>query len=296
MKYVPKEITQEVNTTPVHPLVNLAYLAGTVALVGVTIYFLLGIAADQIARRIGPENEEKIGAVLVQAFPVQETVGANENATDSRLEYLHELAISIQTDLEAVTGEPANYPPLKIGILDTPVENAMVMAGSHLFFTEGLLAAVDSENELAFVMAHELGHLQNKDPLTALGRSLVWITIGSLLGLGQQGSGVVPGAFNLAELNYSRGQETAADEYAIALIAQRYTHGDHSLDFFRRAQENELDLGALNRVAEWEQTHPMSGDRIKKLEAILVEEGVALTGEATPLPEDIGCPNFTCEP
>ncbi|MEO1623435.1 MAG: hypothetical protein AAFU53_20710, partial [Cyanobacteria bacterium J06632_3] len=88
MKYVPKEITQEVNTTPVHPLVNLAYLAGTVALVGVAIYFLLGIAADQIARRIGSENEEKIGAVLVQAFPVQETVGANENATDILTDYL----------------------------------------------------------------------------------------------------------------------------------------------------------------------------------------------------------------
>lgn len=295
MKYVPKEITQEVNTTPVNPLVNLTYLLGTVTLAGIVIYFLLGIAADQIAKRIGPETEEKIGSVLVQTIPFQEGSTANENAKDSRVDYLQELATSLQTDLATATDEPANYPPLKIGILDTPVENAMVTAGSYMFVTEGLLDAVESENELAFVMAHELGHLQQKDPLTALGRSLVWLTISGLLGIGQQGSSVVPSAFNMAELSYGRGQETAADDYAIALITERYPHGAHSLDFFKRAQEKELNLGAFNRVAEWQQTHPLSEGRVQRLETQLTNSGWALTGEATPLPNNIACRNFTCD-
>ncbi len=34
MSYIPKEITEEVNVTPVHPLVNAAYLLVTVACVG----------------------------------------------------------------------------------------------------------------------------------------------------------------------------------------------------------------------------------------------------------------------
>ncbi len=292
MKYVPKEITQEVNTTPVHPLVNLAYLLGTVTLAGAVIYLLLGVAADQIARRIGPETEEKIGAVLVRTIPFQTASSASESGVDGRLDYLRSLATSLQADLEKATGEPVGYPPLKIGILDTPVENAMVTAGSHLFVTEGLLDAVKSENELAFVMAHELGHLQHKDPLTALGRSLVWLTVSGLLGIGQQSSSVVPGAFNTAELSYGRGQETAADDYAIALITQRYSHGAHSLDFFKRAQSKELDLGSFNRVAEWQQTHPLSQNRIQRLEDDLINSGFALTGEATPLPEHINCFNF----
>ena len=295
MKYVPKEIRQEVNTTPVHPLVNLAYLLGTVALAGFAVYFALGIAADQIAMRIGPDTEEKIGAALVQTIPFQTASAANGKEADCRVEYLHELATAIQQDLVTATGEPVNYPPLKIGILDTPVENAMVMAGSYMFITEGLLTAVDSENELAFVIAHELGHLQNKDPLTAMGRSLVWLTISGLLGIGQQGNSVVPSAFNVAELNYSREQETAADDYAIALITQRYAHGGHSLDFFKRAQQEELDLGALNQVAEWQHTHPLSSKRIERIETALTDDGWALTGEATLLPNNIACPNFTCD-
>ncbi len=64
----------------------------------------------------------------------------------------------------------------------------MVTAGSYLFVTNGLLAAVESENELAFVLAHELGHFHHRDPLQALGRSLVLITLSSLLGLGQEPS------------------------------------------------------------------------------------------------------------
>ncbi|MEL6552443.1 MAG: M48 family metallopeptidase [Cyanobacteria bacterium J06621_11] len=288
MKYVPKEITEEVNVTPTHPLVNFAYLIGTVALSGVVIYGVLGVTADQIVQRIGPDTEEKIGATLVRSLPFQ----SETPQKDSRLDYLATLTSSIQKDLEKSGFDTDSYPPIKVGIMDTPAENAMVTAGSYLFVTEGLLAEVKSENELAFVLAHEIGHLQNRDALTALGRSLVWLTINGLLGIGQQGSGVLPNAFNLAELNYSRGQETAADDVAIALIQSRYGHGDHSLDFFRRAQENELDLGALNRVAEWQQTHPLSSERIKRIEATFKAKNMPLNGEATPLPKDLACVDF----
>ncbi|MEL7331805.1 MAG: M48 family metallopeptidase [Cyanobacteria bacterium J06560_2] len=292
MKYIPKEITEEVNTTPVNPLVNLAYLLGTVALGCVVIYALLGVVATEIAKHINPEAEEKIGTLLVQTVPLRKEGAGAEGSSDSRLVYLNELVASIQSDLEQAGFESDGYPLVKVGILDTPVENAMVMAGSYLFVTEGLLAEVTSENELAFVLAHEIGHLYNRDAVTALGRSLVWLSMNALLGVGQQGGSVVPSAFNLAELNYGRGQETAADDIAIALIQTRYTHGDHSLDFFRRAQSQEPDFGAFGQVAEWRQTHPLSQSRIQRLEEILRTNGYSLTGEATPLPENLGCINL----
>lgn len=289
MKYVPKEITEEVNITPVHPLVNLAYLIGTVSLGILIIYALLGLVAGQIVSRIGPKKEEQIGALLVQGLPFQ-TI---EN--DSRVNYLNELAASLQEDLEKTQLGPATYPDLKVQILDTPIENAMVTAGSYLFVTDGLLNEVQSENELAFVMAHEMGHLHHRDPLNALGRSLVWVTILSLLGFSpSQNSVVVPNnAFNLAELNHSRGQETDADDYAIALILARYGHGEHSLDFFRRMQLKELDLGLFNTVTEWQQTHPLSSARIQRLEALFEQNNWAVEGEAIALPENLGCKNFS---
>jgi Zn-dependent protease with chaperone function len=296
MKFVPKEITEEVNVTPVHPLVNLAYLLGTVTLVGIAIYVGLGLIAGQLVKRIGPEMEEKIGASLVNSLfdsPSIERVDAD----DRRLDYLQDLTISLQDNLSQTGIAAVDYPPVKISILDMPEENAMVTAGSYLIVTEGLLSNVESENELAFVLAHELGHLHNRDPLNALGRSLVLLTVSGLLGVGQgPTSALVPNVLNLAEQGHSRTQESAADEYAIALMMARYPHGGHSLDFFRRIEEKELDLGVFNRVAEWQHTHPLTGDRIERLEDIAQANNWPLTGTPTSLPEHIGCQNFVpCE-
>ncbi|MEL7511466.1 MAG: M48 family metallopeptidase, partial [Cyanobacteria bacterium J06554_3] len=236
-----------------------------------------------------PKKEEQIGALLVQGLPF-ETI---EN--DSRVDYLNELAASLQADVAQTPAGPATYPDLKVKILDTPLENAMVTAGSYLFVTDGLLNEVQSENELAFVMAHEMGHLHHRDPLNALGRSLVWVTILSLLGFSpSQNSVVVPNnAFNLAELSHSRGQETDADDYAIALIMARYGHGAHSLDFFKRMQLKELDLGLFNTVTEWQQTHPLSSARVERLETMFEKNNWEAAGEAIALPENIGCKNFS---
>ncbi len=283
--YVPKEITEEVNVTPVNPLVNLAYLTVTVAFVGALAYGSLGLVASSLATRIDPKTEESIGAAMTAALPFETA------ADDSRVAYLEDLLAELEADVPQTTLGEAAYPPLKVSILDTEVENAMVTAGSYLFVTDGLLQNVESENELAFVLAHELGHLQHRDPLKALGRSLVWVTLSSLLGLGQGGDTIV-GMANLADLSYSRGQETAADDFALELIVTHYQHAGHSLGFFQRAQAEELDLGALSKVAEWQQTHPITGDRIRHLERTLDQKGWATTGAAAPLPEFIGCQNF----
>jgi len=298
-QYVPKEITEEVNTTPVHPLWNLANLFVTVTVAGLLVYGSLGFVASQLVVRLGPTTEEKIGASLTAAIP------AKTAAEDSRVVYLSELLASLEVPPEVppeamseATGREGDrpYPPLKVGILPTPEENAMVTAGSYLFVTDGLLAAVQSENELAFVLAHELGHLANRDPLRALGRSLVLVTLNSLLGIGQSTS-VVPNVLNLAELSYSRGQEIAADDYAIAQIIRRYGHAGESLGFFERNREFEFggQLGdAFSTVASWQQTHPLSRDRIERLEYQLEESNLAQTGDITPLPEFIECPDFNC--
>ncbi len=290
MKFVPKEITEEVNVTPVHPLVNLAYLLGTVTLAGIVIYVALGLVADQLVKRIGPKTEEKIGASLVSSLPDR------TDANDSRLDYLQDLTSSLQDNFSQTSIAAVDYPPVKVSILDMPEENAMVTAGSYLIVTEGLLSNVESENELAFVLAHELGHLHNRDPLNALGRSLVLVTVSGLLGLGQgPTSAVVPNVLNLAERGHSRTQESASDDYAIALMMVRYPHAGHSLDFFKRVQSEEFDLGIFSPVAEWQQTHPLTDSRIQRLEAIFEENDWSLTGTPTPLPEGIECPSFDCE-
>ncbi len=274
MKYVPKEIQGEVNYTQVHPLVNFGYLLGTVAAVGVVIYIGLGVAATQIAVRIGPGTEAKVGDAFFSAMAVDTL------PDDPRLPYLQRLTESL------IDEELAERAAVTVHVLDDPLPNAFVMPGGHILLTTGLLDAAETENEIAFVLAHELGHYAARDSLKRLGRSLVLLTVTSTLSTG----GVrlpqpVTTTSNLADLHHSRGQESTADEYALAAVVEKYGHGQYGLDFFRRIAKQELDLGPLNTVAGLQSTHPLTEGRIEAVEALAAEEGWSMKGEATPLPD-----------
>ncbi|MBE9070622.1 M48 family metallopeptidase [Leptolyngbya cf. ectocarpi LEGE 11479] len=275
MKYTPREIVHEVNITPVHPLVNFGYLIGTVVAAGVAIYASLGVIGAQIAARIGPETEAKIGEVLFERL----FVGTSVIEEGAQYDYTRSLAESLLSD------DLKQRPKLQVHILDEPIPNAMVIPGGHVFVTTGLLADIETENELAFVLAHELGHFDNRDTLRGLGRSLVFLSLHSLLGLsGVQLPPMLTGSVNLADLHYSRDQEQRADVYAFEIMYERYGHVDHALDFFERLNEQELDLGVADRLLEWQSTHPLTESRIDYLEALATERGWALEGEATALP------------
>lgn len=274
MKYVPKEIQTEVNYTRVHPLVNFGYLLGTVTAVGVAVYIGLGIAATQIALRIGPEAEKRVGDTVFS------TLASETLLDDPRLPYLQALTNSLIDD------DLANRAAVTVHIIDEPLPNAFVMPGGHILLTTGLLDAAETENEIAFVLAHELGHYAARDSLRRLGRSLVLLMMSSTLNAG----GVrlpqpVASTSNLADLHYSRSQESTADRYALAMVVDKYGHGQYGLDFFRRIAEQEFDLGPLNTVAGLQSTHPLTDQRIDAIEALAAEMNWQMSGEATPLPK-----------
>lgn len=72
---------------------------------------------------------------------------------------------------------------VRLGVLDSAEPNAYASVGGRLVVTRGLLDAVESENELAMVLAHELGHLHARDPAVALGPGSVWRSLADCSGL-----------------------------------------------------------------------------------------------------------------
>lgn len=274
MKYVPKEIQTEVNYTQVHPLVNFGYLLGTVAAAGIALYAGLGVVATQLAMRLGPDTEAKIGEAFFEPFQPQTL------PDDARLPYLQSLADSL------VSESLSDRPPVQVHILDEPLPNAFIAPGGHVLLTTGLLEAAESENEIAFVLAHELGHYAARDSLRRLGRSLVLLTMSSTLSTG----GVrlpraVASTSNLADLHYSREQERVADRYALAAVVKKYGHGQHGLDFFRRLEAQEPDLGPLNALVGLQSTHPVTAERIEAAQKMAQAANWPMEGAATALPE-----------
>lgn len=275
MKYTPREIVHEVNVTPVHPLINFGYLIGTVVAAGVAIYAGLGVAGAQIAAHIGPKTEAKIGEVIFERL----FAGTSVIEEGAQYDYTRSLAESLLSD------DLKQRPELKVHLLDEPTPNAMVIPGGYIFVTTGLLADIKTENELAFVLAHELGHYDNRDTLRSLGRSLVFLSLSSILGLGGvQLPPMLAGSVSLADLHYSRDQEQKADVYALEMMYERYGHVDHALDFFERLNEQAPDLGVADRLLEWQSTHPLTASRVDYLEALATQRGWGLSGEATALP------------
>ncbi|MEM9569202.1 MAG: M48 family metallopeptidase, partial [Cyanobacteria bacterium P01_E01_bin.34] len=265
---------EEVNITPVHPLANLAYLLVVIGSCAVVAYLSLGWISDILVNRIGPETEV---AIARRVNPPGLEDGDSER--DPRAVYSLDLLNSIRDS--AVVEEV----PLRLNVIESEVPNAGVFPGGHIVVTEGLFDAIESENALAFVLAHELGHFENRDPLERLGRGLVFVTIASALGLNSNDGGgrVVSIASELTTLHYGRGQELAADEFALAKMVEHYGHGGGSLEFF----EGILESGDDSRFTDYFSTHPMTQTRIDRLHELAERNGWSMTGALTPLPDNI---------
>ena len=270
MVYKPKEIPEGTNVTPIHPLVNFAYLLGTVVVFSVLIYLGLGVVATQLVTRISPEMEAKIGQRLLS------TMNTTSTKTYSRQQqYLESLLTSVQrTDFDI---------PLTIHIQKSQYPNAAIIPGGHIIVTTALLKEAESENEIAFVLAHELGHHINRDPLKGLGRSLVFITVSSALGIGAGNGDIVTLTGSLTNLHYSRQQESAADVYALEAVVDLYGHGGSSLDFFKRMQTK----NRRGKLSAYFSTHPLTQERIDYLDWVAAQKGWQMTGKVTDLPNKV---------
>ncbi|AFY69484.1 peptidase M48 Ste24p [Thalassoporum mexicanum PCC 7367] len=274
MKYVPPPIIPEdINVSKVNPLKQMGELLLSLVITVLAIYIILGIAADFLVGHMSPERELAIGKSFIAS-----TLATSELKGDPRTPYVNELAVSLaaSTDLE-----PERQAIIEIFLINNPQVNAAAFPGGQLIVTRGLLEQVESENELSFVLGHEIGHFAARDSLRAMGRSLVFAVILSNLGMSGSGASTVSRVGQFTELTYRRGQETAADEYALEAVIDRYGHGGHSLDFFENIKKLELGPDQLKRVAGYFSTHPMTQARIDRLNQIAAENNWPMQGEPT---------------
>ena len=85
--------------------------------------------------------------------------------------------------------------------------------------TEGLMKILNSEEEIAGVLGHEIGHVRLGHYNKGVGRKVGWTLLGVALG---RAGGVAQAlgnvGMNLAESGFSRGQEVDADDYGTELL------------------------------------------------------------------------------
>jgi beta-barrel assembly-enhancing protease len=255
----------ENNVSPEHPLAELATLAAGIALVGLALLGAAWLAVEAAVRWLPVSMEQRV-------FPSDTDGAAAAPAVDA---LLHRLA----------RHWPENEYGLAIAVVEDDEANAFALPGGQLLVTRGLLEQAGSENEVAFVLGHELGHLAGRDPLRGLGRGLLVSLAVAALG-GDEGASVAATAASLGERTFSREQERAADRFALALVAAEYGHVAGAADFLRRQADAARD-GAAAHAASWLSTHPLSAERARELERLAAERGWPIAGALAPLPAEL---------
>lgn len=109
--------------------------------------------------------------------------------------------------------------PLTLTVVRRPESNAFAIPGGHVYVFEGLIDKSATPDELAGVLAHEIGHVAHRDGTRAvLQQAGLSFLFGMLLGDFVGGGAVVVAARTVLSSSYSRQQEAAADAYAVALM------------------------------------------------------------------------------
>jgi predicted Zn-dependent protease len=161
--------------------------------------------------------------------------------------------------------------PVTFGVLDSPIINAMALPGGYIYVTRGMLAHLNNEDQLASVLAHEIGHVAARHAARQtwqqqLGQGLLLggVLLGQGLGLPAQDIlNLGSMAAQLIFLRYSREDELEADKLGVEYSSAAGYDPREAVGLFEtlhRIQEKE-GQGMPSFLA----THPDPGDRIQRI-------------------------------
>jgi beta-barrel assembly-enhancing protease len=158
--------------------------------------------------------------------------------------------------------------PWHFGVLDAPEVNAFAVPGGTVFVTKGLVQRMQSEAQLAGVLAHEISHVLRKHHLKAIQKGAQTSLAGEALqqALKDQSGMARDKLITLGSELYTRGldksDEFEADRVGV-VIAARGGYDSYGLPAVLQTLQtmNAQD----SSVALMFKTHPSPGDRLGAL-------------------------------
>lgn len=155
----------------------------------------------------------------------------------------------------------------QIRVIDMPVVNAMTFPGGHILVFAGLIKQLESPDEIAGILAHEIGHSEKRHGTEMLLRSLgTTAVLDSLTG---GGGTALYMARQLNDLKFSRAKEREADNFAFALMQRQNINPMGMAHFFARlytkGEEKNSGLGSAVQLLS---SHPGNAERMKAAQAL----------------------------
>ncbi len=163
-----------------------------------------------------------------------------------------------------------------VRIAESSQVNAFAGPGGQVVILRGLVDQAESAEEVAGVLAHEMGHVVERHPTEALVRALGLSAIVAAF-VGDPSSlagGVAEFGATLAVLSYSRADEAEADTVGLAMLGRAGIRADGLAVFFERLAKKHDEL---ERLIGYLSSHPRSRERGRRARAAAGAGGPAMS-------------------
>lgn len=210
--------------------------------------------AQAIARLLPQNTRTALGTAVVTSMKKERKVcetPASKAALDRLTRRLTAAASDKPIDVHVV-------------LLDWGLVNAFAVPGGHVILTRGLVQHAGSSDEIAGVLAHELGHTLELHPEAGIIRALGLAAATQLAFAGSQGTLSNVGML-LTQLRYTRIAEREADAHALRILKGAGISAKGFGDFFERLEGKKGSEQTSKSASELEvilRTHPPTAERL----------------------------------
>lgn len=237
------------------------WLAKSIYLLLCLLIFPLLFPSRALTLTIEQEKElgEKVFQEIKKRWPIIQEPSINA--------YLNEVGQEI---LKSIGPQPFSY---QFYILNSPEINAFAVPGGKVFINSGLILLLENEDELAAILAHEIGHVVARH-IAKRGEKVQKVTLATLgailagIFLGGQAAGAIAttsvAASETALLKYSREDEEEADYLGLKFMQQAGYKRTGMLSVLKKLRRQQGP--ASNDIPSYLQTHPALEERLADLE------------------------------
>lgn len=206
------------------------------------------------------ENEQEIGEILMGYYLDDVNVISDTLVTEA-VDKIYDRLLTAIGDTEY------DY---KIYIVQNDNLNAFASLGGNVVLFSGLLKYADSPEEVAAVLAHEIGHVEKRHVVNKVVKELGVSLVLSLLTGGDVGflNEILQQSVSTV---FDREQESEADDFGLNLLENSNIHPNVMAAIFRRIRD-EYSSSTFESL-EFLSSHPNTNKRIKKALKYKTQEG-----------------------
>ena len=143
-------------------------------------------------------------------------------------------------------------------IHDDETLNAFCTPGGYIHVYTGIIKFLDTEDQLAGVMGHEIAHADRRHSTKQMTKMMGLSVLLEVLAGNQQSLKQV--AAGLIGLKFGRSHETDADDHSVIYLCETPYRADGAAGFFKKLTE-----AGGSRPPEFMSTHPDPGKRVENI-------------------------------